>query len=102
MWSFREAASLLKETHVIEVLAYSGSLFSARTFGLAVLIAIAAIVLGYVVRMFWPKQHNPQLFAVLAAAALVGGLAFAGNTAAMLAILLMIAIAALMAFAGML
>ena len=45
---------------------------SSRILGGATLISIAAFVLGYVVSLIWPKQHNPQVFGCLAALALVG------------------------------
>lgn len=75
---------------LFELLGYGGSWFSSKTVGLAVLISIAAIVIGYVVSVLWPKDHNPSLFGFLAAIAFVGGLAAAGNTAATMAILIVI------------
>ena len=64
-----------------------------RTLGEMALIAIGAIVLGYVISKIWPKQHNPGLFGTLAALTLVGGLAYMGNTAAALALGLLIVLA---------
>lgn len=78
----------------------SGSTWGSRLIGEAVLIAIAAIVLGYIVSRLWPKDHNPSLFGFLASASLVGGLAFAGSSAATLAIVLVLVVGAGLAFAG--
>jgi hypothetical protein len=68
--------------------------FSGATLGGAVLLAIAAIVIGYVVAMIWPMQHHPRLFGCLAAAAFLAALAAAGSTAATMAIALLLAIGA--------
>lgn len=57
-----------------------------RSLGAAMLMSIAAIVLGYVVSLVWPKAHHPQVFGALATAALLGGLAYAGVPGAGLAI----------------
>jgi len=74
-------------------------LFDMRTLGLATLICIGAIAVGYVIARIWPKRHNPQLFATLIAIALVGALAYAGVTAAGLA--LVVLILAALAFGAM-
>lgn len=81
-------------------LASDWSWFSSRTFAEATLIAIAAIVVGYVVRRFWPKGANPDLFGTLVAIALVAGLAYLGSTGAGVALVFIILIAVLLAFAG--
>ena len=85
---------------LLTLLAYNGSWLSGRTVGLAVLIAIAAFVIGYVVALVWPKAHNPQLFGFLAAVGFVAALAAAGNTAAAMAIIIVVVAALLLAFAG--
>ena len=56
--------------------------WSGRVIGEAVLLTIAATVIGYVVTRVWPKNQNPSLFGFLAAMSLVGGLAAAGMPAA--------------------
>jgi hypothetical protein len=73
---------------------------SPRTLGAAVLITVAAVVVGYVVTKVWPKAHNPQLFGFLAAITLVGGLAYAGSTGATIAIVFVLAIGGLAAVFG--
>lgn len=71
---------------VLPAMPLAADLFSSRTLGEAVLITVAAIVLGYGVAWFWPKHLNPSLFGSLAAIAMVGGLAYLGSTGATLAI----------------
>jgi hypothetical protein len=44
----------------------------------AVLIAIAAIVIGFVVRRVWPRAWSPYLFGTLAGVLFVALLAYAG------------------------
>jgi hypothetical protein len=73
---------------------------SPQTLGAAVLITVAAVVVGYVVTKVWPKAHNPQLFGFLAAIALVGALAYAGSAGATIAILFVLIIGALAAVFG--
>ncbi len=76
--------------------------FSGRVLGEAALLAVAAVVLGYVVWRLWPKPFAAQLFGVLAATAFLGGMAYIGSKGAALAIVLLVAIGAIMAFTGML
>jgi hypothetical protein len=80
---------------MLELLFTKAALFSGATLGGAVLLAIVAVVIGYVVSMIWPKQHYPQLFGFLAAMAFLGGLAAAGSTAATVAIAVMLLLGAL-------
>jgi amino acid transporter len=74
--------------------------WSGRIFGEAILITIAAVVIGYIIARMWPKDQNPSLFGSLAAMALVGGLAAAGMPAAILAIILVLCIGTLLACVG--
>lgn len=53
-----------------------------RQLGTAALIAIAAIVVGVVVRRFWPQSFQPTLFGWLAALAFVAALAYVGVASA--------------------
>lgn len=73
-----------------------------RVFGEAALLAVAAVVIAYVMHRIWPKGLSPQLFAVLSGIAFLGVLAWYGSKGATLAIVILIAIAAVMAFTGML
>lgn len=66
--------------------------FSGATLGAAVLIAIVAGLIGYVVARVWPSKHHPQTFGFLAATFFVAALAAFGSTAAAMAIVLMIAL----------
>ena len=75
--------------------------WSGRIVGEALLISIAAFLVGYVVSRVWPKDQNPQLFGSLAAMAFVGGLAAAGMPAAVLAIVLVLGLGVLFASAGL-
>lgn len=75
---------------------------STRILGEAALLAVAAVVLGYLVARFWPKQFAAQLFGMLAATAFLGGLAYMGSTGAALAIVLLLIGGAIMALTGML
>lgn len=75
---------------------------STRTLGEATLIAVGAFIAGYLVSLIWPKQHHPKLFGGLVAVAIVGGLAYWGSTGAGIALIVMVALAALMAVAGIL
>ncbi len=63
--------------------------------GQAMLISVAAVVLGYAVAQLWPKSQNPSLFGFLAAASFVGGLAATGVTAATVAIVMILMLAVL-------
>lgn len=76
--------------------------FTTRVFGEATLLAVVAVVIGYIVHRIWPKGFSPQLFAVLSAIVFLGALAWYGSAGATLAIVIFIAIAAVMAFTGML
>ncbi len=76
------------------------SWFSTQILGEAVLISVGAIVIGYLVALYWPKEHNPSLFGSLAAIALVGALAYLGNAGAALAIFIVIIVCAVLAFTG--
>lgn len=67
-----------------------------RQLGLATLIAIGAILLGFVVRRMWPRSMNPLLFGWLAATAAVAVLAYAGVPAATLVLWLFIGAAVLL------
>jgi hypothetical protein len=80
----------------------SAPLLSSRAIGGALLLTIAAIVIGYVVWMIWPKKHYPGLFAILAAAAFVGTLSFAGSTSATLAIVFLAILGVLFGVLGLL
>ena len=55
-----------------------GLLADTRALGQATLIAVAAIVVGVIVRRLWPKSINPVLFGALAGLGLVAGLAALG------------------------
>lgn len=72
-----------------------GSWFHTKALGAALVIAVAATVLGYVISKLWPKTFNPGLFGFLAAIAFVGGLAMADVPGAGLAIVLCLAVAVL-------
>lgn len=50
----------------------------SRAMGQATLIAVGAIVVGFIVRRMWPKSMNPTLFGALAAVAMVAALASMG------------------------
>ncbi len=49
-----------------------------RQLGQATLIAIAAVVVGFIVRRVWPKSLSPVLFGTLAGLGVVAGLAALG------------------------
>jgi hypothetical protein len=55
---------------------------SGQHLGLIVMIAIGAIIAGYIVYTLTPSKHYPSLAGLLAANAIVGGLAVAGVGAA--------------------
>ena len=76
--------------------------FTTRVLGEAALLAVVAVVIAWVVLRIWPKGFSPQLFGVLAAIVFLGGLAWYGSMGATLAILILVAIAVVMAFTGML
>lgn len=76
------------------------SWLSSQTIGEAVLISVGAIVLGYVVALYWPKQHSPSLFGSLAAITVVGFLAYLGNSGAVVAIFFVVIGCAALAAAG--
>ena len=65
-------------------------LFDMRLIGEATLICIGAVVVGYIINRVWPKRYNPQLFATLIAIGLVGALAYIGNSAAGIALVVLI------------
>lgn len=69
--------------------------------GQALLITVAAVVLGYIVMQLWPKDHNPALFGFLAAVSLVGGLSAFGVPAATVAIFMILAMGALSLMIGL-
>ncbi len=73
---------------------------SSAIIGQAVLITVGAVVLGYVVAMLWPKQHNPSLFGFLAAVSLVGGLSAYGVPAATVAIFIVLVVGSLALLVG--
>ena len=72
-----------------------------RLIGEAILIVIAAIVIGYVVRMVWPKRQNPDLFGTLAAVGFVAALAYAGFASAAVAAVLVLVIGVAMVSLGL-
>jgi hypothetical protein len=76
--------------------------FTTRTLGEATLIAVGAVIVGFIVARAWPKGLQPQLFGALVAIAIVGGLAYWGSKGAGLALIVMVALLALMAVAGIL
>ncbi|MFM2423239.1 MAG: hypothetical protein RL291_1769 [Pseudomonadota bacterium] len=80
----------------------SSALFSSRTIGGAVLLAIAAFVIGYVVQIIWPKKHNPKLFGVLAALTFLGALSYTGSTSATMALVFAFASALILGMLGLL
>lgn len=82
------------------MLALDASWLDTRALGAALLITVAAVVIGYVASKVWPKTYNPPLFGFLLAVAFVGGLAFADVSGAGLAIMLVLAIAIIMAALG--
>lgn len=67
-----------------------------RALGEATLIAIAAIVVGVLVRRFWPKGIYPVAFGILAGLGLIAGLAALGVPTAGLMLWLAIAAAAVL------
>lgn len=67
-----------------------------KQLGLSTLIAVGAILVGYVVRRMWPRRMNPPLFGWLAAVAVVGALAYMGVPGAALVLWLFIAAAVLL------
>lgn len=73
---------------------------STRTLGEATLIAVGAVIVGFIVARLWPKSIQPQLFGALVAITLVAALAYWGSTGAGLALIVMVALLALMAVAG--
>jgi hypothetical protein len=80
----------------------STALFSSKTIGGAVLLLIAAFVIGYVVHMLWPRGHNPKLFATLFALTFLGALSYAGSTSAAVALTLALVSALLLGVLGLL
>lgn len=64
-----------------------------RSLGLATLIAVAAIILGLVVRRFWPKGLYPVVFGTLAGLGFLAGLAAIGVPTAGLVLWAAIAVA---------
>jgi hypothetical protein len=97
----QEAATMLLTLAVLTPLAGWFGL-DARLLGEATLIGVAAITFGYVVFRFWPRRFNPQLFGTLAALALPAGLAYAGSTAAAVALGILFLVAILFAAAALL
>lgn len=67
------------------------ALTDGRRLGEATLIAVGAIVVGFLVRRVWPRSMNPLLFGWLAALAVVAGLAYAGVKSAALVLWLFLA-----------
>lgn len=49
-----------------------------RTLGQATLIAVGAMIVGFIVRRYWPKGLYPVAFGTLAGLAVVAGLAAVG------------------------
>ncbi len=87
---------------VIAAVPLASDWFSTRTLGEATLIAIGAFIAAYLVSLIWPRGHNPQVFGTLTAVAIVGGLAYMGSTGAGIALITLVALAALLAVAGIL
>lgn len=71
-------------------------LSDTRSLGQATLIAVAAIIVGFVVRRVWPKSMNPVLFGTLAGLGVVAGLAALGVPQAGVVLWLAIAAAAVL------
>lgn len=71
-------------------------LADTRSLGLATLIAVAAIILGLVVRRYWPKGLYPVVFGTLAGLGFVAGLAAIGVPTAGLVLWAAIAVAAVL------
>jgi len=67
-----------------------------KRLGEATLIAVGAVVFGFIVRRMWPRSMNPMLFGWLAATALVAALAYAGVATAGLVLWLFIGAAVLL------
>ena len=75
---------------------FSGLLSDTRSLWLATLIAVGAIIVGFVVRRMWPRSMNPTLFGALAAVGVVAALAALGVPTAGLVLWAAIAVAALL------
>lgn len=74
-----------------------GELFSdSRVLGTATLIAVGAMIVGFIVRRFWPKGMYPVAFGTLAGLAVVAGLAALGVPTAGIVLWLAIATAAIL------
>lgn len=71
---------------------FTGIFSDTRQLGQATLIAVGAIIVGFIVRRVWPKSMNPVLFGTLAGLGVVAGLAALGVPQA--GIVLWLAIAA--------
>ena len=67
-----------------------------KQLGLATLIAVAAIFVGFLVRRMWPRAMNPLLFGWLAATAFVAALTYLGVPGAALVLWLFIGAAVLL------
>lgn len=72
------------------------ALSDPKELGLATLIAVGAILFGFVVRRMWPRSMNPLLFGWLAATAFVAALAYIGVPSAGFVLLLFIGAAVLL------
>lgn len=67
-----------------------------RALGQATLIAVAAIIVGVMVRRFWPKSMYPVMFGALAGLGVVAALAAAGIPQAGLVLWLGLGVAAVL------
>ncbi|MDX2308972.1 MAG: hypothetical protein NW216_12085 [Hyphomicrobium sp.] len=77
------------------------TLTDPKMIGEVALIAIGAIMLGYFVYKIWPKRFNPVLFGFLATFGAVGGLAYMGNAAAAVALVLIVGLSVVLGLAAL-
>lgn len=85
-----------------DLLFSSAPYLSSKAIGGAVLLSIAAFIIGYIVQMIWPRKHHPKLFGVLAALTLLGALSYSGSTSATLALVLAFIAGILLGILGLL
>ena len=89
-------AAFLAPLAVVLDTSFWGVFSDPKQLGLATLIAVGAILVGFIVRRMWPRSMNPPLFGWLAATAVVAALAYLGVPGAALVLWLFIGAAVLL------